>query len=99
MASPTTYDVSTLTVDEFFGYTPSLALAYTAMALFVLAAIIVAGQVLYHKNARYMWTVAVTGILEAGGYAAMVYITKKSGQTDIYGGCVTPSLQRVHARC
>lgn len=35
-----------------------------------------------------MFACSVTGLIEAAGYAAIVYLTVQSGKTDIYGAYV-----------
>lgn len=82
--SPLTYDVSTLTVNEFYGYYPLLSLAIVALSLFTVAGLIVGTIVFIKKNARFMHTVMITGYLEAAGYASMVYSISMSGKADIY---------------
>lgn len=87
---PITYNVADLTADDFFGYNPSLSLAATALALYFVAAVIVGIQVVTakNKNGGYMHLVTLTGLTEAAGYAALVYLIQKSGQTNIYGAYV-----------
>ena len=52
MSSPAiTYNVSSLTVEQYFGYTPSLALAWTAAGLFLAIAIGITLQVLFEAPA------------------------------------------------
>ena len=85
-----TYDVASLVAEDFFGYTPSLPLAAVSLSLYFLAAMIVGFQVIKskNKNARYMHIVAFTGLTEAGGYAALVYLIVKNGEVNIYGAYV-----------
>lgn len=80
MASPSpkplTYDVTSLTVQDFFGYTPSVALAATALGLYVSASILVAVFVFAYKRSRYMHIVTLTGLMEAGELAASETIAR-----------------------
>ena len=87
---PITYDVASLNAEDFFGYTPSLAIAAVSLSLFFLAAVIVGFQVIKskQKSARYMHLVTLTGLTEAGGYAALVYLIVKNNETNIYNAYV-----------
>jgi hypothetical protein len=87
---PITYDVSSLTSEDFYGFWPSTALASTALALFLMAGLIVAVQIFKskNKNARYMQLVTITGFIEAGGYASILWLINNSGKTSIYAAYV-----------
>lgn len=87
---PITYDVATLTSEDFYGYWPSTALAAIALSLYLIAAIIVAAQIFRakNKNACYMHLVTITGLIEAAGYAAILWLVNNSGKTNIYGAYV-----------
>lgn len=92
MSSPQlSYDVSTLTVEEYFGYSPSLALAATAIGLYFAAALVIVVQLLIakNKNALYMYIVVFTGLTEAGGYVALTWMIKNTGSANLYGAYVT----------
>ena len=84
------YDVDSLTVEDYFGYTPSIALAAVATALYFLAAVIVLLQMIIsrNKNARYLVLMVLTGLTEFGGYVALIWMTKNSGSADIYNSYV-----------
>lgn len=79
-----TYDVSELDVESFFGYWPSLALACTALALFTVAGLVVGTITELTKRYRFTHAMTVTGLLEAAGYAAMIYCIQRSGKSDIF---------------
>jgi len=83
---PISYDVTTLTAEDFYGYSPSTALAAIALALFLILGLIVAVQIFKskNKNAIYMYTVTVCGFTEAAGYAALLWIISNSGEKNIY---------------
>ena len=87
---PIKYDVATLVSYDFFGYNPSLALAGTALALYLLAAVAVFFQnrLAKNPNAKYMVLITTTALIEAGGYAALVWLINNSGKGNIYGGYV-----------
>lgn len=53
---PLEYNVSSLTVEEYFGYYPSLALASVAIGVFGAAAMVIIIQMLLirNPNARYV---------------------------------------------
>ena len=48
---PFTYNVSSLTVEQYFGYSPSLGLAWTAAGLFLAVAVCIAVQVCFPSHA------------------------------------------------
>ena len=87
---PITYDVASLTSEDFYGYWPSTALAAIALALFLIAALVVWLQIFKAKNtnASYMHLVTITGFVEAAGYTSMLWLIDYSGKTNIYGGYV-----------
>jgi hypothetical protein len=91
---PIQYDVSTLPAEAFFGYVPSLALAATAMGLFLLAGITVGAQSGVYNGrrggspARYTYLLSFSGLCEACGYAAIVFCAQRSGEANIYGAYV-----------
>lgn len=87
---PISYNVSSLEVQQYFGYYPSLALAGTATALFGSVTCIIFAQILWlrNRNARYMFLVVITGMAEAGGYGALIFMILQSGNTSLYSGYV-----------
>lgn len=87
---PISYNVSGLTVEQYFGYSPSLALAYTAAALFLAAAVIITLQVFISRNsnARYSWLLVFTALAECGGYIALIWMIYATGTTSLYSGYV-----------
>eukprot|EP00889_Picochlorum_renovo_P003918 jgi/Picre1/30948/NNA_006307.t1 len=84
------YDVDSLTVEQYFGYFPSLALAGTATGLYYAAALIVTAQLIYkrNRNAWFMLLVVLTALAEAGGYVAMIWMVKNSGQASLFSAYV-----------
>lgn len=84
------YNVSSLEVQQYFGYYPSLALAGTATALFGTVTCIILAQMIWfrNKNARYMALVVITGMAEVGGYGALIFMITQSGKTSLYSGYV-----------
>ncbi len=48
---PFAYNVSSLTVEQYFGYSPSLGLAWTAAGLFLAVAVCIAVQVCFPSHA------------------------------------------------
>lgn len=48
---PFSYNVSSLTVEQYFGYSPSLGLAWTAAGLFLAVAVCIAVQVCFPSHA------------------------------------------------
>lgn len=88
--STITYDISKLDAYEFFGYWPSLALASIALTLYILGALVTGlqGFLAKHRYARHMYLVTLTGMTEAGGYVALVWLIENSGETNIYGAYV-----------
>jgi len=87
---PISYNVSSLEVQQYFGYYPSLALAGTATALFGTVTCIILAQILWlrNKNARYMFLVVITGMAEVGGYGALIFMILQSGDTSLYSAYV-----------
>lgn len=87
---PIEYNVSSLTVEQYFGYYPSLALAGTATALFGAVTCIILCQLLWirNRNAWYMSLVVITGMAEAGGYGALLFMIDQSGSTSLYSAYV-----------
>lgn len=81
-----TYDVNELGVEEFFNYHPSLALAIVALCLFVLGAAVL-GYLTEKYKRRFVHTLTATGLLEAAGYAALIYCTVQSGKSSIFVAC------------
>ncbi|GAB4814621.1 hypothetical protein N2152v2_001667 [Parachlorella kessleri] len=77
-----------LVITDFFDYSPSLALAAIALSLYTLAALVIGYQT-HRSKRKYLHTMAFTGLLEAGGYAALIAAIKLSGKSDIYGAYVT----------
>lgn len=82
------YNVDDLTIEDFFDYSPSLALAWTALALYATAAALVALIIELNRRWRFMYLISITGLCEAGGYAALVYSIIKSGQTSVFSSYV-----------
>lgn len=84
------YNVSSLEVEQYFGYYPSLALAATATALFGVAMCIILVQLLWirNRNAWYMMLVVITGMAEVGGYGALIFMIEQSGNTSLYSAYV-----------
>lgn len=87
---PLTYNVSTLTIQQYFGYSPSLALAWTAAGLYLAAAVVLSVLILTfrNKNARYVWLLVFTALAECGGYVALIWMIYASGTTSIYSAYV-----------
>jgi hypothetical protein len=79
-----------LQVEQYFGYFPSLALAGTATGLYYAAALIVTAQLIYkrNRNAWFMLLVVLTALAEAGGYVAMIWMVKNSGQASLFSAYV-----------
>lgn len=88
--SPISYNVATLTVEDYFGYTPSIALAAVATALYFSAAVIISLELIIsrNKNAIYLLLMVLTGLTEMGGYIALLWMTKNSGSADLYAAYV-----------
>lgn len=84
------YNVSSLTVGQYFGYTPSKALAYTAAALYLAIAVVVTVQVVISRNgnARYCWLLVFTALAECGGYIALIWMIYATGTTSLYSAYV-----------
>ena len=40
-----------------------------------------------YSPCRFMHTISITGLLEAGGYAALIYCIEQSGKASIYNSC------------
>ena len=76
-----------LDVYDFFNYYPSLALAIAALCLFALAAAAVGWLTERRRRYRFLHTMTATGLLEAGGYAALIYCIEQSGKGSIFTAC------------
>lgn len=87
---PLSYNVATLTVEDYFGYTPSIALAAVATTLYFLAAVIILLELIIsrNKNGIYLLLMVLTGLTEMGGYIALLWMTKNSGSADLYSAYV-----------
>eukprot|EP00890_Picochlorum_soloecismus_P006279 jgi/Picsp_1/6652/NSC_03995-R1_related to rtm1 protein len=87
---PLSYDVATLTVENYFGYTPSIALAAVATALYFSAAVIILLELIIsrNKNGIYLLLMVLTGLTEMGGYIALIWMTENSGSADLYSAYV-----------
>ena len=83
---PLSYNVSSLTIENYFSYTPSAALAWTAASLYLAIAFVVVVQMVIcrNKNARYMWLAVLTAAAECGGYIALIWMTYNTGKTSLY---------------
>ncbi|GAB4813844.1 hypothetical protein N2152v2_000890 [Parachlorella kessleri] len=76
--------LETATVEDFFDYVPSKALAAICVALFALAGLTVAFQTERYGR-RYMHTVSLTGFCEAAGYFLVIICILKSGKGSLFG--------------
>lgn len=83
---PVHYDVANLTATEFFGYVPTMWPAATCLSLYLLAALLVglSTHLARNRNGRHMHLVTLTGLTEAGGYAALVWIILHNGSQNLY---------------
>lgn len=77
-------DLSNLLVTDFFRYQPSTALAATALALFAAAALVVGVQTA-RSGWHFLYLVTLTSLLEAGGYAGVLYCIAQSGRSTCLG--------------
>ncbi|EFN56668.1 hypothetical protein CHLNCDRAFT_144521 [Chlorella variabilis] len=66
------YDVSTLPIEDFLNYSPSLALAIIAMTLFFLGGVAIAYKT-WRRPYRFMHTMTAVACFESAGYACLVY--------------------------
>ncbi|KAL4430757.1 hypothetical protein ABPG75_006013 [Micractinium tetrahymenae] len=82
------YDVNELLIYDFFKYWPSLALACIALSLYTVAAVIVGYLTERRKAHRFVHTVTATGLVEAAGYAALIYAIERSGKSSVFSAYV-----------
>lgn len=82
------YDVNELLIYDFFEYWPSLALACIALSLYTVASIIVAILTERRKAHRFLHTITATGLIEAAGYAALIYAIERSGKGSVFNAYV-----------
>lgn len=77
-------------MEQYFGYTPSLALAGTATGLYYAAALIITAQLIYKRNRNtwFMVLAVITALAEAGGYVALIWMVKNSGQQSLFSAYV-----------
>ena len=78
-----TYDVKTLTVEQFYNYKPSLPLACVALSLFALAGVVMTVLTERYRR-RFVHLLSITALCEALGYASLIVSIERSGKGDIY---------------
>lgn len=87
---PFAYNVDSLSISQYFGYSPSLGLAWTAAGLFLAVAVCIAVQLLIqrNRNSRYVWILVMSALAECGGYIALLWMIYATGTTSLYSGYV-----------